>query len=285
MESIYIETNGIKLHCKKTGTGDRLLILLHGFPEFWYSWRNQIPVLSEHFTLVVPDLRGYGQSDKPKGVEAYKMENLVKDVAGIIRYFGKEKAHIVGHDWGGAIAWSIASFMPELVEKLVVLNCPMPNIFRKHLMSNPKQLMKSWYILFFQIPFIPERLLGLRLRRFFKASFQGWAYNKNAFPSKDIDRYVDAFQEPYSLTAAINYYRATVRYPKWSDGRKAQNINQPVLLIWGENDKALGKEMTYPTRQYCTGELHIKYIPECSHWVQHDKPELVNKYMLDFLKG
>src|SRR5262245_41030663 len=153
-----VETNRIRLHCAVDGAGP-LVIFLHGFPESWYSWRHQLAALAPHFRVVAPDLRGYGESDKPAGVEAYAMEELVADVAGLVAAFGARDAVIVGHDWGGGIAWELAMTRPELVKRLVVLNCPHLAIFRQHL-QDPRQLLKSWYMFFFQLPWLPEALLG-----------------------------------------------------------------------------------------------------------------------------
>ena len=283
MKSEFISTNGIKLHCKVAGDGP-LMILLHGFPEFWYSWRKQIPALSQHYKVVVPDMRGFNDSDKPEGIKSYSMQTLVDDVRGLITAFGEEKAIIVGHDWGGAVSWVLASYFPEAVDKLITLNIPVPAEMKKQIYGgNFKQIRKSWYILFFQIPWLPEWLMKRNLRNTFERTFKGWSFNPHAFTDADIDQYVAAYQKPGVLNATINYYRASIRYAQRTDSKKAVKIEKPVLMIWGENDRALGKELTYNTGNYCS-DLDIKYIPNCSHWVQHEQPELVNQYILDFLE-
>ena len=179
--SAYV--NGVRLHYVTQGAGP-LLILLHGFPEFWYSWRYQIPALAKHFTVVAPDMRGYNESDKPSGVAHYHIDRLTGDVQGLIRAFHEERAVIVGHDWGGGVAWSFAANYPHLTERLVVLNCPHPGAFQKALQENRQQLRRSWYIFYFQLPWLPE--LGLRLfrRRFIAQAFRGMAVRKEAFPTK-----------------------------------------------------------------------------------------------------
>lgn len=281
MESKYITIDDVTLHCKVAGSG-KLMILLHGFPEFWYSWRQQIPALAEHFTVAVPDMRGYNQSSKPKGIYHYRPEALVNDVCGLIKALGHEKAIIVGHDWGGAVAWWFASLYPEMTERLIVLNMPHPAELQKQLLTNWAQLKRSWYIFFFQLPYLPERYLTKNLRGFFTQALRGWCYNKNAFSDADIDAYVQAYNQPGAFTTPINYYRASWRYPIKANGRKPVKITAPTLLLFGENDKALGKELTYNTQNYCAGSLQILYQPQCSHWIQHERPNWVNSQILAF---
>lgn len=281
MESKQVKVNDITLHCQVAGSGD-LMILLHGFPEFWYSWRKQIPVLAQHYTVVAPDMRGYNLSDKPKGVYNYRPEALVNDVRDLIQAFGYEKAIIVGHDWGGAVAWWFATLYPHMTERLIVLNMPNPAEMQRQLWRNWAQLKRSWYIFFFQLPRLPERYMNQNLPKFFKQALRGWCYNKEAFSNEDIDEYVKAYSQPDAFTPPINYYRAAWRYPKRANGRNVGKVSSPTLLIFGENDKALGKELTYETKRYCSAELQIEYIPNCSHWVQHEKPDLVNRLILQF---
>ncbi|MBI3799352.1 MAG: alpha/beta hydrolase [Deltaproteobacteria bacterium] len=278
--SAYV--NGVRLHYVTQGTG-KLVILLHGFPEFWYSWRHQIPALAEHFQVVAPDMRGYNESDKPAGVANYRLDLLTADVMGLIRAFGEERALIIGHDWGGGVAWTFAADYPQATERLIVLNCPHPDALQKQLRSNFRQLRRSWYMFFFQIPWLPEALFRLNRRRFVEQAFRGMAIRKEAFPDEDLQRYVEASAKPGALTAAINYYRAMFRDFLRRGERKFAKIACPTLLIWGEEDVALGKELTYNMEPYFTDRFEIKYIPRCSHWVQQEQPELVNQYMLEFL--
>jgi len=279
----YIDVNGITLHCKVAGQGP-LMVLLHGFPEFWYSWRKQLPVLAQSYTVVAPDMRGYNLSDKPKGIKNYTLEVLMNDIRALIKAFGQESAIVVGHDWGGVVAWSLAGYYPEMVEKLIILNMPHPAEMKRQLkQGNWQQWRKSWYMGFFQLPYLPEWYMKRNLTRFFKRSLQGWAHQETAFTDADIQAYVTAYEQPNALTATINYYRA-LRHTKRSDKLRPQKLMMPVCLIFGEDDKALGKELTYNTAHYCKGALSIKYIPNCSHWVQHEYPELVNKYIVTFLK-
>jgi pimeloyl-ACP methyl ester carboxylesterase len=282
-EHCDVETNGIRLHCVTQGDGD-LVVLLHGFPEFWYSWRYQIPHLAGRFKVVAPDLRGYGDSDKPAGVEPYGAMNLISDVKGLIEAAGTGKAHVIGHDWGGVVAWVFAIVFPELVDKLVVLNAPHPGIFAKNLRNNPGQLRKSWYVFFFQLPGIPEASLRAGNYYMIKRVLRGWTINKDAFSDDDLARFVDAAGKRGALTGGINYYRAMLhRTNPFKMPTDYPRITSPTMLIWAENDGALGKELTYGLDRYCAGETVIRYIPRCSHWVQQEQPLLVNRYLDEFL--
>jgi pimeloyl-ACP methyl ester carboxylesterase len=283
LEHVNVTVNDINLHCVTQGEGD-LVILLHGFPEFWYSWRHQIPSLARRFKVVAPDMRGYNLSDKPEGVEAYSASNLTSDVHGLITAFGYERAHVVSHDWGGAVAWMFSIMYPDSLDKLVVMNAPHPAVFMRNLRSNPRQVMRSWYMFFFQIPGLPE----LAIRSFdyaaLKQFFRGWAIRKDAFSDEDIEQLVKAASQPGALTGGINYYRAMMRnLGKSSDLTGFPKINRPTLLIWAENDRALGKELTYGMEPYFSDGLTIKYISNCSHWVQQEQPLLVNEFLDEFL--
>ena len=275
----FITTNGVRLHYVTQGSGP-LMLLLHGFPEFWYSWRHQIPEFAKDYKVVAIDLRGYNDSDKPADSTAYSMPEFIKDVQGVITGLGYEKCVLVGHDWGGAIAWSFAYAHPEMVERLIVLNIPHPAKFAEGLRT-PQQLLRSGYIFFFQLPFLPELLIQLNDYQALEQAFKGMAKNKNAFTSADIEAYKNAFAKPGALTAAINYYRNVLQL-----GSSLQSswsvLEVPTLMIWGEDDIPLGKELTYGTEQYVR-DFQIKYIPNCSHCVQQEQPQLVNQYMREFL--
>jgi len=277
----YVTVNGIKLHIAKQGSGKKLVVLLHGWPEFWYTWRYQIPVLAEHFTVVAPDLRGFNLSDKPHGVEHYKTDVVASDIAELIPKLGFDKAYIVGHDWGGAVAWTFAALYPELTEKLVVCNCPHPKIMLKSFKSNPSQLLKSWYMFMHQIPLLPEIMYQFTLPLFFKQFVRGWMYNKQNFTDEDLNEFVKAFKQEGALTGSVNYYRAMLQ-TKPNRAIFKNKIQAPTMLIWGEGDKALGKELTYGTEEYIDASYEVKYISYCSHWTQNDCPEEVNEYLLDF---
>ncbi|WP_107671342.1 alpha/beta fold hydrolase [Cyanothece sp. BG0011] len=275
----YLHTNGVRLHYVSEGEGN-LMLMLHGFPEFWYSWRHQIIAFSKNYRVVAPDLRGYNYSDQLQSVQFYRISELVKDIAGIITNLGYEKCVLVGHDWGGAIAWYFADQYPEMVEKLIVLNIPHPAKFMEGLRT-PQQLRKSWYIFFFQLPFLPEFLFQWNNYQAIESAFMNMAIDKSAFSEEDIQAYKKAAAKPGALTAMINYYRCFFRQSLTSE-KSWNKLDIPTLIIWGENDTALGKELTNGTEDY-VNDLTIKYIPNCSHWVQQEKPDLVNQYIADFL--
>jgi epoxide hydrolase 4 len=274
----YITTNGIKLHYVTQGEGP-LMLMLHGFPEFWYSWRHQIPEFAADYKVVAVDLRGYNDSDKPNQQSAYSMDEFVKDVKGVIQGLGYEKCVLVGHDWGGAIAWNFAYEYPAMVEQLIILNLPHPVKFAQGFRTL-QQLLRSYYIFFFQLPLIPELLIQMGDYQPIEMAFKGMAINKSAFTKADIDAYKNAAAKRGALTAMLNYYRNVFRLIFLNQNWGILEV--PTLMIWGEKDTALGKELTYGTEAYVR-DFQIKYIPNCSHWVQQEEPELVNQYMRDFL--
>ena len=277
----YIQINGIRMHYVQAGTGKRLLLLLHGFPEFWWSWRYQIAALSEHFTVVAPDLRGYNQTDKPAW--GYELDVLVHDVVSLIRELGYARAIVAGHDWGGNIAWSLAIAYPHRVERLIALNIPHPALIARALGRNWRQTLRSWYFLFFQLPFLPEAMIRANNYASVERAFRGMAVDKSHFGDEELAEFKAALAQPGALTAAINYYRALFRQGACGLFHGTGMLVQlPTLMIWGEEDTALGKELTYGTEQFVP-DLRIRYIPRCSHWVQQEQPDLVNQYMLEFL--
>lgn len=275
-----IHTNGINLHYVTQGEGP-LMLFLHGFPEFWYSWRHQIPEFAKDHKVVAVDLRGYNDSDKPTAKEAYVMPEFIADIKGVIQGLGYEQCVLVGHDWGGAIAWSFAYSHPEMVKQLVILNIPHLAKFSQGL-TTPQQLLKSWYIFFFQLPILPELYLQANDYQTLERILSGTTVKKSTFTDEDINLYKDAFAKRGSLTSAINYYRNALQPSLLS--REWEVLEVPTLMIWGEDDVALGKELTYGTEQYVK-DFRIRYIPNCSHWVQQEQPELVNQYIREFLSG
>ncbi|PSN16014.1 epoxide hydrolase [filamentous cyanobacterium CCP5] len=277
-EHHQIETNGVQLHYVAAGEGP-LMLFLHGFPEFWYSWRHQIPEFAQDYRVVALDLRGYNDSDKPEGVDAYRMAELVADVAGVIRGLGYNRCILVGHDWGGAVAWSTVYAHPDLIDRLIVMNLPHPAKFAAGLQT-PQQLLRSWYIGLFQLPLLPEWLIQAGDYWAIEQMFRGTAVDKSAFSEADIAAYKTAAAKPGALTAMLNYYRALVQGDLFQ--RSWGVLEVPTLLIWGEADVALGKELTYGTEAYVR-DFHLRYIPNCSHWVQQEQPALVNQYMREFL--
>lgn len=275
----YIITNKVKLHYVTQGEGP-LMLMLHGFPEFWYSWRHQIPEFAKNFKVVALDLRGYNDSDKPQNQSAYVMDEFIKDVYGVIKGLGYDQCVLVGHDWGGAIAWNFAYAHPEMIERLIVMNMPHPAKFAEGFRT-PQQLLRSSYIFFFQLPWLPELLIQSSDYQAIETAFKAMAVSKSAFTNADIEAYKNAAAQRGALTAALNYYRNFGQQRTLSSDWSVLQV--PTLMIWGENDSALGKELTYGTEAYVR-DFRIKYISNCSHWVQQEQPQLVNRYMREFLE-
>jgi pimeloyl-ACP methyl ester carboxylesterase len=273
----YVEVSDVRLHYVEAGSGP-LIVLLHGFPEFWFGWRLQIaPLAAAGFRVVAPDMRGYNLSSRPNGVAAYTGDRLAADVRGLIRGLGAESALLVGHDWGGTAAWTTAMTHPEVVDRLVILDAAHPRSLQKGL-SNPRQLRKSWYFFFFAIPALPERVVRSRhwrfLRRFLRAA-------RPAYTPQDIERYVEAWSQPGAASGMINYYRASVRESR-SAGAQIRPISTPTLVIWGQRDGYLGPGVRQPDRADVPGLDRVEELPGASHWVHHDEPERVTQLLVDF---
>jgi pimeloyl-ACP methyl ester carboxylesterase len=279
----FADLGEVRLHYVEAGEGP-LVVLLHGFPEFWYSWRFQLPALaSAGFHVVAPDMRGYNLSSRPQGVKAYDVEPLAGDIRDLIRERGAQSACLAGHDWGAAVAWVTAMNHPEVVKRLAILNVPHPRRFL-HALRNPRQLAKSWYMFFFQLPSVPERAARARDWQFFRAGFEHDA-RPGAFTSQDIDRYREAWEQPGAATATINYYRAALRQsPKRAEARM-RRVEAPTLVIWGERDRYLGLDLAEPDRADVPNLERVVRLPEASHWVQHDEPERVNELLVEFFSG
>ena len=282
LEHDTVDVNGVSLHVVRSGPADGpLVVLLHGFPEFWYGWRGQIDPLAEAgYRVVVLDQRGYNRSDKPNRLAAYNLDRLVDDVVTLIEESGQEQATVVGHDWGAAVAWWLASTRPAPVERLVTINVPHPVIFRRFLTRDPRQLLRSWYMYYFQIPKLPEWgfsrndfALGVRALR--QTSRPG------AFPDADLDRYREAWSQPGAVKAMIDWYRALFRTTP--ERSVVLPIEIPTLLIWGANDTALRQAMAEPSIDLCT-DGHLTVIEDATHWVHHEAADRVNDLLLDFLE-
>ncbi|MCH7660050.1 MAG: alpha/beta hydrolase [Euryarchaeota archaeon] len=284
--------NGVRTHYVEAGEGP-LVVLLHGFPEHWYSWRKQLPALVDAgYRVVAPDLRGYNRTEKPIGVDAYRIGHLVADVRALIEHCGEERAHLVGHDWGGVIAWEVAARHPENVERVAVLNAPHPGAYRRELRScESEQAKRSWYVLLFQLPWLPELLFRLGDQRLVETLFREGSTNPEAFDEEAIRRYKRACSRPGAMTAMINYYRALFRGTLRSKipGRSVPDattsdglIDRPSLLIWGMEDEALSSRLTEDLDEWVP-DIEIERIEGASHWVQMDVPERVNELLVGFL--
>ena len=281
----YLVANGIRFHIatpEAQGSG-ALVVLLHGFPEFWYSWRHQIPALSAAgYHVIAPDLRGYNETEKP--ARGYDLFTLTSDVAEIIKSLRYSRAIIVGHDWGGVLAWTFAARFPAMTSKLVVMNAPHMAAYQRKLGRNFAQWRKSWYVYFFQIPRLPEALLtrdhGAGIKRLLRRSAP-----PTTFSEEDLARYAEAFCKPGAATATINWYRAAARHvltrTRLPNGGR---VSAPTLLIWGARDAALDIGQTEGLERWAPN-LTVRILPDASHWVQQDAPDMVNRYLLDFLRN
>jgi pimeloyl-ACP methyl ester carboxylesterase len=281
LEHSYIETNGIKLHVVQAGPKSGIpIMLLHGFPEFWYGWRHQIPALAEAgCRVIVPDQRGYNLSDKPKGVKNYQVYTLVEDIIGLIDALGYEKVNLVGHDWGANVAWVLANQYPERLHRLGIMNVPHPAVIRKFLTRDLEQIRRSWYVFFFQIPWLPEAGMKRDNWRGAVSTLRG-SGKIHTFTNEDIEKYKEAWSQPGAMTAMINWYRAVIQHmPKMPEDPR---IKVPTLMMWGMKDFALSHRMARPSMDY-VDEGNLILFPEATHWVQHDAAEEVNHYLIDFL--
>ncbi len=288
MPGWFIETNNIKLHVVTDGPGDGTpVILLHGFPEFHYGWRKQIPVLAQAgFRVIAPDQRGYNLSDKPRRVSAYRVETLAWDILGLFDHFGIRKARLVGHDWGAVAAWDIALHYPDRLEKLAILNAPHPDVMTRFILEHPEQRKKSWYVFFFQIPLLPEWILRKDNYRDLVRTIVG-SGRKSTFSRQDIEEYKKAWSQPGALTAMLNWYRAIVRASFKSVFRfkrePARRVKIPVLILWGKNDAALSHELVQSSLELCDHGSAVLY-EKATHWVHLDEADDVNKKLIGFLQ-
>lgn len=278
-----VEANGLAFAVDEAGEGDRLALCLHGFPESRFSWRAQMPVLAGlGYRVWAPDLRGYGETEpKPQDVDSYRMERLLEDVAALIDAAGAREVMLVAHDWGAAVALTLAARKVRPLTRLVIMNVPHPAVFAQVLRRSPKQMLRSWYMAFFQIPGLPERMLLANDARAIRRAFSGMAKDKARFPEAVLDRYAADAQRPGAMTGMINWYRAAARHPDFMREPWAK-IEIPTLVIWGEADAALGLETLEGTEAY-VADLRIERLPGVSHWVQQEAPEAVNRLLVDWL--
>lgn len=269
----FTQANGIRLHHVEEGTGP-LVLLLHGFPDFWYSWRHQMPTLAAAgFRTVAVDLRGYNQSERPQGVAAYRVDEVTRDIAALVEALGGP-AIVVGHDWGGVIAWHLAMQHAETVRSLVVLNAPHPVPFKRELTTLSSQPLRSSYAAFFQLPKVPEAMLSA----FDFALFKRTLRHGPAGSESDVGEYMSAFRAPGALTAALDYYRAAARFPR----ARAVPIQHPTLLLWGTRDPFLVPSLTEGLERWVP-TLHVEKLRDAGHWLHHTHARQVNERMLAFL--
>ena len=289
MKHQYAGVNGVRLHYVMAGEGP-LIIFLHGFPEFWYEWKNQLPEFAADHRAVAPDMRGYNLSEKPPGVDAYQMQNLVADVRALAEHLGYKKFVLVGHDWGGVVAWSFAIAHPEYIEKLVIVNAPHLAVFARELSSNPAQQRASQYMLMFRGP-QAEQILAANNYAALVNAVLGDGLKSGVFTDADKEAYIAAWSQPGALTGGLNYYRAAKIGPPDNSTPVAasapdpasQIVKVPTLVIWGEQDHALFTGNLDGLDQFVPN-LTVQRIPDGTHWVIHEKPALVNRYIRDFIQ-
>lgn len=272
-----IKINNINLHITEAGPADGpLIILLHGFPDTWYCWRYQIDLLVEKgYHVILPDQRGYNKSEKPQAIADYSLDHLSNDIIEIIKYYNWQNAILMGHDWGGCVAWYTALRFPKFIKSLLICNMPHPKVMQTELKKSPLQLLKSWYIFFFQIPFIPE--FSLKLGNFFTFRHN---LKLKKYTQEEQQKYLQAWRQPGALKAMINWYRASLRYPPQK--MKSSRLSLPVIMIWGEKDPYLGVNLAKKSIDFCeNGELHL--IKNAGHWVHLEESEKANQLIDRFL--
>ena len=284
MASRRIDVGEVRLAVTEAGDpSGEPVILLHGFPELASSWRHQLPALAEAgFHAVAPDLRGYGDSDRPTAVEAYGVQKLVGDVVGLIAALGHDSAHVVGHDWGGGLAWGLAGNRPELVRSLTILNAPVGQVSARLRFEDPEQRAKSWYMLLFQFPGVAETWMSQHdFRNLREFVFED---APDAFPPEERERLVASLRRDGALTAILNWYRANMPPSAWlRDPPDPPPVTVPTMIIWGEADTYLGLPLLERSAATVTGPLRVERLPGVSHWVQQHAPDAVNRLLVEFL--
>ena len=282
LERHWVDREGVRLHVRAAGPADGpLVVLLHGFPEFWYGWRHQIaPLVEAGYRVLAPDQRGYNRSDAPRAVAAYDLDLLVDDVCALIDAAGRDRATVVGHDWGAMVGWHLAHAHPERLRRLAVLNVPHPRVFWDTLRSSPRQLLRSTYALFFQLPAVPEWLLG-------RNDGQGLATmlrrssRPDTFTDTDLAVYRTSWRRPGRLRGMLNWYRAAARRALRT-APPSGRVEVPTLVLWGAQDVALDACMAAPSAALCV-DGRLELLDEATHWVQHDAPDTVTRILLEHL--
>lgn len=279
----FVQTNNVTLHVVEAGPADGpLLIFLHGFPEFYYGWRRQIPFFAAAgFRVWAPDQRGYNLSDKPEELAAYNLDELACDVVGLIDAAGARQAMLVGHDWGGAVAWWTANRHPERLSKLAVLNAPHHAVMARTVRAEPSQRRKSWYMLYFQLPWLPEATMRANNWSALAATLRDTS-RMNTFTAADLDAYRRAWAQPGAFTAMVNWYRAVARVPP--QRAASPRITVPTLLLWGKQDRFFDWDIARPSVEMCD-DGRLVFFPEATHWLQHEEAPRVNQHLLDFLRA
>ncbi|MBF9232793.1 alpha/beta fold hydrolase [Microvirga alba] len=275
------QVNGIALHDVELGAADApLVILLHGFADFWWGWRRQVDDLAAAgFRVVTPDQRGYNLSEKPIGLKSYDLDTLAADIVGLAEAYGRERFHLIGHDFGGLLAWWTATRYPDRVERMVAINAFHPEILIPYIRKHPAQMLRSIYMMIFQVPWLPEALLSLRNFAILRGLFHLGAH-KGTFSEADLSRYMRTWSVPGAMTGMVNWYRALRRRPKIENPR----VKPPTLVIWGLQDRYLQRGLAEDSLRLCDNGEAL-WLEDGSHWVHIEEPETVNKALIDFLKS
>ena len=279
-EAAFREVNDLTQHVVVAGNPeDPLVILLHGFPEFWYEWHDYIePFVDAGYRVLVPDQRGYNRSEKPAGIRPYRITELSQDIVDLIATENRDSAHVIGHDWGAAVGWDLALRHPDTVDRLGIINVPHPTVFERVLRSNLRQLRNSWYMFFFQLPRFPEWCIGRNDYDFLVTAMREGARSET-FSESDFERYRRAWAEEGALTAMLNWYRALLRH---SERPPRERVQAPTLIVWGEHDQALVPEMAPKSLDYCE-EGTLERFSQATHWISHEYPDRVSTLLLDHL--
>lgn len=288
MSTCRVQANGLTFELDEClpdgGANGKLALCLHGFPESKFSWRFQLPLLARlGYRAWAPNQRGYGGSSRPKGVAAYDIDHLVADVEALIAASGAKETLLIAHDWGAIVAWHCAMRRIKTLTRLVIMNVPHPARFMEDIRTNKKQRRKSWYVLFFQLPWLPEWMLGRRRAKAVGNAFLGMAIDKSRFPEPVLEHYRANALIPGAIKAMVNYYRAARR----AGDRMVPadpTVDVPTLILWGEEDSALEKSLVPGTERFVK-DLTVRYLPGVSHWVQQEAPETVNVLLEAWLTG
>jgi len=282
VESVSREANGVRLHAVAAGDADDpLVVLLHGFPEFWYGFHEYVrPLADAGYHVLVPDQRGYNRSDKPDGIASYRISELSGDIAALVAEMGYDTAHVVGHDWGAAVAWDLALRRPAVVDRLGILNVPHPTVFQRTLTSRPRQMLKSWYMFYFQLPKVPEWTAARDDFRFWASTLRNTS-RSGTFDETDLRRYRAAWSRSGAPTAMINWYRALFRH---RETPPRETVDAPTLLVWGEGDDFLLPEMATESLSHCP-DGRLERLPDATHWVHHEFPDRVIEHLLAHLSS
>ncbi len=276
----FVKTNGVNLHVLEAGPQDGpMIVFLHGFPDCCYAWRRQLGYFADKgYLAVAPDQRGYNLSDKPEGVDAYHLDQLAGDFLGLIESYGRKQVFLVGHDLGGMVSWWITAHHPEHIKRLVIMNCPHPSVIRQNLFGNVKQMQKSWYVFFFQVPRAPEKMVSAH-NFSWPVNVLGKTSRPGTFSKEELEEYRKAFAQPGSCQAMINWYRSFV--PLFFENEDPLTITVSTLVLWGANDTALVREQAEQSAACCENS-QVVYFEDATHWVQHEEAEKINPMLEEF---